>query len=174
MVNVSFKDAQAYAAWLAQKTGKPYRLPTEAEWEYAARAGTGTSRYWGNNANDACAYANVYDRTGKAALKYPWEAHDCEDGYVYTAPIGQFKPNTFGVHDMLGNVWEWTCSRYANPYDGAESRCDDSGAYRVVRGGSWFNNARFVRSAFRSRNGPDNRDQNAGFRLALGQTGSGQ
>jgi formylglycine-generating enzyme required for sulfatase activity len=168
-VNVSFHEAQAYAAWLVKQTGKPYRLPTEAEWEYAARAGTETSRYWGNNLNDACAYANVYNRSGKLALK---DAGDvaCEDHYVHTAPVGQFKPNAWGLHDMLGNAWEWTCSAYAKPYNGAESRCDESAVGRVLRGGSGVSPGGYAHSVRAAQVRARLPGHNIGFRLALGPT----
>lgn len=136
VINVSWEDAVAYATWLSKRTGKPYRLPTEAEWEYAARAGSSTKRFWGDDASQACEYANVYD----------------------------------GLHDMLGNVWEWVQDCWHEDYEGAR---DDGSAwqqadcrYRVVRGGSWNNKPRNVRSANRNRNEPDNRNNNIGFRLA--------
>ncbi|RKZ92232.1 MAG: hypothetical protein DRR19_04810, partial [Candidatus Parabeggiatoa sp. nov. 1] len=123
VINVSGDDATDYAAWLSEQTGHQYRLPTEAEWEYAARAGTETARYWGNNPDDACAYANVHDNTSKEVNGYSWTHHDCTDGYAKTAPVGHFQPNAFGLFDVLGNVWEWTCSEYESSYQGAEQRC---------------------------------------------------
>jgi formylglycine-generating enzyme required for sulfatase activity len=164
---VSWNDALAYAEWLSKETGKGYRLPTEAEWEYAARAGTHTARYWGNDPDLACRYANVADRTAKET--YPdWAIHDCTDGYVYTAPAGRFRPNGFGLYDMLGNVSEWTCSAYEMKYAGAERRCipKGDGARRVFRGGSWGGEPRFVRSANRGRFTPGLRNFFLGFRLA--------
>ncbi|MBK7675778.1 MAG: formylglycine-generating enzyme family protein [Candidatus Accumulibacter sp.] len=129
-VCVSWNDAQAYAAWLSKRTGRIYRLLSEAEWEYAARAGTTTSRYWGEDPNHACKFANVADRA--LAVKGPLfsqsgEAatiHDCDDRHAETAPVGSFRPNAFGLYDMLGNVWEWTqdcgINRYADaPRDGS-------------------------------------------------------
>ena len=107
MVCVSFEDAQAYIRWLNRKTGQHYRLPTEAEWEYAARAGTTTRRYWGDKPDDACQYANVADQSAKKVFP-GWAVHHCDDGYVYTAPVGSFQRNRFGLHDMLGNVWDRT------------------------------------------------------------------
>src|SRR5205085_12321882 len=100
-------DAIAFVHWLAGKTGQPYRLLTEAEWEYAARGGTSTVRYWGDDAESSCRYANVSDTT--AAGTFPtWATAPCADGHTYTAPSGTFESNAFGLHDMLGNVAEWT------------------------------------------------------------------
>ena len=167
VVCVSWNDATAYAAWLSTQTGKEYRLPTEAEWEYATRAGTETSRYWGNNPDDACAYANVHDNTSKAENGFPWTHHNCTDGYAQTAPVGQFNANAFGLFDMLGNVWEWTCSEYESPYNGKEEYCGSGDSWQlVIRGGSWGDEARLVRTADRGRYSRDYRDNDVGFRLA--------
>ncbi len=162
---VSWNDAVAYSAWLSKKTGKTYRLPTEAEWEYAARAGTTTERYWGDDVGKACAYANVADLTAKK--KFPeWTIHNCEDGYVYTAPVGRKKANSFGLYDMLGNVWEWTCSEYGAYSEGKQVKCNQSvTGQRVLRGGSWFNFAILVRSASRYGLDATYRSFTLGFRL---------
>jgi formylglycine-generating enzyme required for sulfatase activity len=163
---VSFNDAQAYIRWLNGKTGRRYRLPTEAEWEYAARAGTDTARYWGDDADEACGYANVGDQSAKRTFS-DWTIHNCDDGYVYTAPVGSFSPNRFGLHDMLGNVWEWTCSEYTERYDGSENECiNDASARRVNRGGSWSTRPAYVRSAIRYGLEPTARNGSLGFRLA--------
>jgi formylglycine-generating enzyme required for sulfatase activity len=163
---VSFEDAHAYIRWLNGKTGGAYRLPKEAEWEYAARAGTETARYWGDAADAACRYANVADQAGKRTFNW-MTIHNCDDGYVYTAPVGSFSPNRFGLHDMLGNVWEWTCSAYTDRYDGSEKACvNDAGARRVSRGGSWGSRPADVRSAARGGGGPPDRGDILGFRLA--------
>ena len=165
-VCVNIEDAQAYIRWLNQQTGQVYRLPTEAEWEYAARAGTTTIRPWGDNADGACGQANVYDRTAKQAFP-GWSSHECTDGYVYTAPVGSFQANAFKLHDMLGNVWEWTCSAYKRQYDGTEKVCaNDAGASRVVRGRAWDDGPSFVRSAYRFLYISIDRRSNLGFRLA--------
>ena len=97
MVNVSWEDAQSYVSWLSQRTGAGYRLLSEAEWEYVARAGTRTARYWGESESDQCRYANGDD---------DWIS--CTDGHEDTAPAGSFEPNAFGLYDVLGNVAEWT------------------------------------------------------------------
>ncbi len=165
---VSWNDAQAYIAWLNRETGRGYRLPSEAEWEYAARAGTQTARFWGEDADKACRYANVADAT-KLPNNFSWtERHDCADGHAFASPVGRLEPNHWGLYDMLGNVWEWTCSAYDADYGGAEQRCAGKNhAGRVaLRGGSWFNNPRWVRSASRSWHSPDIRVVNLGFRLA--------
>jgi formylglycine-generating enzyme required for sulfatase activity len=151
VINVSWVDATAYAKWLSQQTGQRYRLPTEAEWEYAARAGTTTARYWGeaigrNQANcDGCGSPSDW-----------WK----------TTPVGIFAPNGWGLYDMLGNVWEWTSSAFDADYGGAEQRCDASGERRVVRGGSWGYRPDGVRSAYRGRVAPGNRFDDLGLRLA--------
>src|SRR5262249_46599041 len=154
-VCVSFEDAQRYVQWLSRKTGKLYRLPTEAEWEYAARAGTTTARFWGDGRERACDFANVADFTGAETLNWNKGNQDqvfqCRDGYANTAPVGSFRPNAFGLYDMLGNVFQWTEDCYHNSYDAAPS---DGSAwttgeckYRVLRGGSWNVSPRSVRSA---------------------------
>ncbi len=150
VVRVSWQDAAAYCAWLSEQTGKSYRLATEAEWEYACRAGTATSRYWGDDPDQACQYANVHDLTSKRRFSdLTWTNHNCDNGYAVTAPVGQFKPNAFGLYDMLGNVWEFTCSAWAKPYDGREKVCSNSDS-GVCRGGSWKNDPSNVRAANRS------------------------
>jgi formylglycine-generating enzyme required for sulfatase activity len=127
VVCINFRDAQAYVRWLANKTGKRYRIPTESEWEYAARAGTESSRPWGEDPADACDYANGTDL---AALRRPnaneFDYHDCDDGHIYTAPVGSFRANAFGLHDMIGNVWELT----ADTFEGHTPKA------RVIKGGS--------------------------------------
>ncbi len=150
---VSWNDARAYAAWLQEKTGHRYRLPTEQEWEYAARAGTRSSRFWGDDPKAGCDYANTAQ---------------CDDDHTYSAPSGTFPPNPFGLRDMLGNLAEWTCSEYGKGYGGAESRCNEEGGAspRVFRGGSWLDAPELVRSAARD-GAPANLGLNTvGFRLA--------
>ena len=166
VVCVSYEDAQAYIRWLSRRTGRSYRLPKEAEWEYAGRAGTTTIRHWGDSADGACRYANVADQTAKGSFS-GWTVHDCSDGYVYTAPVGSFRPNGYGLYDIQGNVWEWTCSVYTDHYDGSEKLCtNDASARRAVRGGSWVTLPAGVRSADRYWYVPSFRDIHLGFRLA--------
>ena len=167
VANVSLRDAQAYVDWLSKKSGKRYRLPTEAEWEYAARAGTTTARFWGDDASQACSYANVHNHSAVNKRRYTWTHHDCEDGYVATSSVGSFKANAFGLHDMAGNLWEWTCSIYQQQYAGAELQCaaSDDARHHVLRGGSWMNVPNRVRSASRSKHPPHTGDAFHGFRV---------
>lgn len=146
VINVSWDDAVAYAQWLSQKTGKNYRLPTEDEWAYAARAGTKTAYWWGKDIRqDDKVWANCDDCGSQ------WDSRR-------TAPVGSFPANPFGLHDTAGNVWEWVQDCYSTD----EGRCGQ----RVIRGGSWLNGSRNVRSSNRNWNYPDYRRNDIGFRLA--------
>ena len=171
VVCVSYEGTQRYVQWLSRKTGKSYRLPTEAEWEYAARAGTTTARFWGDSRDQACNFANVGDLTGAEALNWnKGKAFQCRDGYVFTAPVGSFRPNTFGLYDMLGNVNQWTEDCYQDSYigvptDGSAVTSGDCKS-RVLRGGSWVSNPGFLRSAFRVSSTNNHRGSFAGFRVA--------
>ena len=152
-VCISWHDAVEYTDWLSLKTGHHYRLATEAEWEFAARAGTNTSRFWGSDPNDACEYANVADRSHRG--RYPEtqvQHHECDDGFAQAAPVGSFSANDFGLHDMLGNVWEWTCTAYAPKHPSEEQACTPRKSHqrRVLRGGAWYVSIRSVRSAHRN------------------------
>jgi formylglycine-generating enzyme required for sulfatase activity len=148
VVCVNWDDANAYANWLAKKTGKPYRLLSEAEWEYAARGRTSPGsypRFWfGDNGNDLCWYGNF---VGSDA--------GCNDGYDRTSPAGHYAPNAFGLYDMFGNAWQWTADCYHDSYNGAPADgspwTTGSCNGRVVRGGSWGSLPRELRAAFRSR-----------------------
>ena len=152
VINVSWSDATAYAEWLSGQTGQRYRLPTEAEWEYTARAGTTKARYWGK--------AIGRNQANCRSCGSQWDGKQ-------TAPVGSFAPNAWGLYDMLGNVWEWTCSRYDENYSGAEQRCDASGQSRSLRGSSWLNVPDWVRSAVRIISvAPGSRSNGSGFRLA--------
>ena len=168
---INWNDAHAYAEWMSRKTGKQYRLPTEAEWEYAARGNTSTARYWGNNPDRACAYANAADKTAQSQIiaASSWSGHNCADGFAYTAPVGSFKANAFGLNDMLGNVWEWVEDSYNDSYNGAPadgSAWPGKGAKRVLRGGSWYDAPQYVRAARRDSGKPAKRYDNFGFRVA--------
>jgi formylglycine-generating enzyme required for sulfatase activity len=155
VINVSWEDAQRYVRWLSQMTGKRYRLLSEAEWEYAARAGSESVYPWGNeigkgNANcDGC--GSEWDNRRPA-------------------PVGSFAPNAFGLYGMIGNIWEWAEDCYHDNYDGAPM---DGSPWttgdcvrRVGRGGSWRDNPRDLRVAARSANAPDLRVSTLGFRIA--------
>jgi formylglycine-generating enzyme required for sulfatase activity len=158
VIHVSWEDAAAYASWLSLRRGKRYRLRTEAEWEYAARAGSETAYWWG-------------DEVGQSRANYlgcgsQWDSKQ-------SAPVGSFPANDFGVHDTAGNVWEWVQDCWHDSYTGAPSdgsaweeadggNCD----WRVLRGGSWLNGPGSVRSALRNWGVSDSRDDYIGFRLA--------
>ena len=164
VINVSWDDiTQKYLPWLNKETGKTYRLPTEAEWEYAARGGTDTAYPWGNKASHEFAnYGKDECCDGFASGKDQW---------VNTSPVGSFVANPYGLHDMHGNVYEWVSDWYS-AY-AAEPQQDPNGAnkgtYRVLRGGSWVDRPRLVRSASRFYYTPDNRFSSVGFRVAQGQ-----
>jgi formylglycine-generating enzyme required for sulfatase activity len=145
VINVSWHDATAYTKWLSQQTGYTYRLPTEAEWEYAARAGTSTKYWWGNGIDKS--KANYNSNLGK------------------TSPVGNYKANQFGLYDTSGNVWEWTCSEYESKYNDLEKQCVTNASRFVLRGGSWGYRPRHVRSAFRNGGEPTDRVKYCGFRL---------
>ena len=169
---VSWNDASAYVTWLSQKTGKNYRLLSEAEWEYAARAGTTTTRFWGDDVNMSCGYANGSDLTAHAQVPGfdKFVVANCNDRYAYTAPVGSYRPNAFGLYDVLGNVWEWTQDCWNENYSGAPADGSASGtgncSQRVVRGGSWFFNPQFLRAAFRLWDSTAVRGNFGGFRVA--------
>ena len=140
VVNVSWNDAVAFCEWLTRKEGTRYRLPTEAEWEYACRAGT-TSLFWhGDDPAELARIGNVADGTAKARFS-DWTTITERDGYVFSAPVGQFQPNPFGLYDMHGNVWEWCQDWYDADYYANSAHTDPqgplSGFSRLARGGSW-------------------------------------
>jgi formylglycine-generating enzyme required for sulfatase activity len=160
VVCVSWDDANAYAKWLAKKTGKPYRLLSEAEWEYAARSrtspGTYPSFWFGDDGKDICRYGNI-------------DASICDDGYKYTSPAGHYPPNAFGLYDMAGNAHQWTADCYHNTYtrapiDGSAWATEICNSGRVVRGGSWGSPMAYLRAAHRM--GYPHGDVLSGFRLA--------
>jgi len=142
VINVSWTEADRYTKWLAEKTRKPYRLLTEAEWEYAARAGAGRARFFGIKREEVCSHANLYDKTAEKKLEFGMDMLPCDDGFDVTAPVGSFKPNAFGLHDMLGNVWEWTedCQvhLWRNAPTDARARVTGRCTERAYRGASWL------------------------------------
>ena len=169
---ISWDDASAYVQWLSQKTGKSFRLLSEAEWEYAARAGTTTYRYWGDDGNLSCSYANGADQTAKAQVPGAsnWRVATCNDGYAYTSPVGSFQPNSFGLYDMLGNVWQWTQDCWNPNYSGSPT---DGSAWlggdcsqRVLRGGSWISGLPYLSTAFRNLDPTASRYFYQGFSVA--------
>ena len=183
VVCVNWEDAQSYVRWLSRKTGERYRLPSEAEWEYAARAGTETRRYWGESSSGQCMHANGADaslrRQYQRVEQFRWDERggrspvSCDDGMAHTAPVGSYEANAFGLFDVLGNVWELTedCwnENYARAPDGGLAWTRGECGRRVVRGGSWFEGSRVIRSAARRRlhrSGEFRRTSVAGFRVS--------
>jgi formylglycine-generating enzyme required for sulfatase activity len=169
VVCVSWSEAKAMADWLAKKTGKPYRLPSEAEWEYAARAGTSSAWVWGDDAGGACAHANGADQAYLRAQRGA-AGVACDDGFAFTAPVGGFRANAFGLHDLIGNVSEWTADCWRETFAGApaDGRAWVAGAcrQRTTKGGAWLAPPRLLRSAVRGGVGADDRTNMLGFRLA--------
>jgi len=164
VTGISHDDAAAYAAWLAKTTGKPYRLLSEAEWEHAARAGTTTAYWWGNDVN-----AGGKVRANCRGCGSEWDGRSL-------APVDAFEPNAWGLYNVHGNVWEWVADFYCNAYeagpkDGSARLTDDclerdGEGLRVFRGGSGFYEAAFARAASRLRNFADFRNVSVGFRVA--------
>jgi formylglycine-generating enzyme len=172
VVNVSWNDAVAFCKWLGRKEDRRYRLPTEAEWEYACRAGTTTRYCNGDDPETLAKVANVADATAKASFP-DWITIKASDGYVFTAPVGKFNPNAFGLYDMRGNACQW-CSDWYGAYSNANHTTDDptgpgSGDFRVRRGSSWYggdDGPLISRSASRRGDGPFYRNYATGFRVA--------
>ena len=190
VVYVSWNDAVAFCNWLSKKEGKKYRLPTEAEWEYACRAGTESRYFWGNDPEDAVDYANLpdqdlkhyfegrghgdrivvkYEKGVKTDTTIPYPYLSRRDGYVFTAPVAKFKPNAFGLYDMIGNVWQW-CSDWHDTKYYESSPVDDpqgpaAGSNRVTRGGSWYDAPANCRCAHRVDVEPAYRNDSVGFRV---------
>ncbi len=154
-VCVSWNDAQSFLSWLSKKSGKGYRLPTEAEWEYAARSGGKAEKWAGTNSENELG-------------NYAW--YNANSGSK-THPVGQKQPNGLGIYDMTGNVWEWCSDWYGEKYYGESPRDNPQGpgssSFRVLRGGSWSNSNQNSRAASRFRFNPDNRYSSDGFRVAV-------
>lgn len=168
VVCVNALDAEAYSAWLSKKTDKIYRLPSETEYEYASRAGTMTARYWGESQDDGCTYANGI---GYEAQKVFWgKLAKCDDGYIFTSPVGIYRPNAFGLYDMLGNAWVWLSDCWQDTYTGgSESEApwvEQGCSARVMRGGSYISNYTSLRAAARHKAGAGQRFHNYGIRIA--------
>ncbi len=172
VVNVTWNDAMALARWLSAREGRRYRLPTEAEWEYACRAGDGGGEHAGDTPPSLRGTANVFDLD--AARLWPqWQsfALPVHDGFVFTAPVGSFAPNAFGLYDMHGNVWEWVADYYQEDYYAHSPLTDPpgpaQGSVRVRRGGSWHTWPLYARCAYRNWNSEDTRYVLVGMRLLL-------
>jgi formylglycine-generating enzyme required for sulfatase activity len=169
-VCLNWDDAKAYVAWLSKKTQKPYRLLTEAEWEYATRAGTTTRYFFGDDEKDLCRYGNGLDQTAKSQIAGADKGNaPCSDGYAYTAPAGSFLPNAFGLYDVYGNAYQWLEDCYHDSYAGAPT---DGTAWlsgvcsrHVLRGGSWAGNPKDLRAADRVKLTTADRSSGRGFRL---------
>lgn len=171
---LNWTHANAYVTWLAESTGQPYRLISEAEWEYVARAGRADDATypWGESEEEACLHGNVLDRSSKRFdPKLTMPEAPCDDGFPQVAPVGQFQPNPFGVYDITGNVWEWLADCYVMPY--AEDAPTDGSAYinescdrRAVRGGAWLSTLFWQRPTFRGRDPEDLTSRIFGLRVA--------
>ncbi|MGI9329903.1 MAG: SUMF1/EgtB/PvdO family nonheme iron enzyme [Gammaproteobacteria bacterium] len=175
---VSYYDAAAYAEWLSEQTGKGYRLPTEAQWEYAARAGSTGNYHWGRDAESACTYANIRSPGAKSisdrqAKSDETDGFPCDDGYPNASPVGSFQPNDFGLHDMQGNAWEWVadCNHkdYQNaPTDGSAWLDDKGCQFGLIRSGSYLNRVERSSATVRVGRPRSGRGTNMGFRVAVG------
>jgi formylglycine-generating enzyme required for sulfatase activity len=168
VVKVSWNDAKAFCEWLSGRTGKTFRLPTEAEWEYACRAGTRTARFPGNSDASLEAYANVFNPSIKRENDLDWDSFTWEDRHKVASPTGSFKPNPWGLYDIIGNAKEW-CEDWYGPYLSASAKNPKGaslGEYRVLRGGSWVHSPGDCRSANRDWSDPKDIINPYGFRLA--------
>lgn len=168
VINVSWEDANGYAHWLSQQTGHTYRLPSEAQWEFAARGGSETTYFWGTDVNQACFYANVSDINATNANS-AWLQVNCEDGYSGPAPVGQYPPNPFGIHDLIGNVYEWVQDCYSDNYEvlSVDGRAHENSycRKRVARGGGWASPSWHLRASHRQAYPENERRKTLGFRV---------
>ncbi len=168
VVGVSWNDAKAFCAWLSKREGLNYRLPTEAEWEYAARGGEeGGLWFWGNV--EVAAQGKINAAGQDEGVVWDWVFDGLKDGYTYTAPCGTYAPNGYGLFDMIGNVCEWVEDRYdAKAYAGGDAvdpKGPEKGATRCLRGGGWCGYPAVTRSAFRDANSPETANVANGFRV---------
>jgi len=170
VVCVSWNDSKAFADWLKGKTGRNYRLPTEAEWEYAARGRGKNYKYSWGSGSPACNLADISHKKQFPNRPWPiWEGYD--DGYVFTAPVGAFPPNELGLYDMTGNVWEWVSDWYDENYYKNSPKNNPqgagSGSLKVLHGGSWAGTPRDGRASHRVMYDPAGRYVGVGFRLGV-------
>jgi len=171
VVCVSWQDAQAFIAWLNRESGRRFRLPSEAEWEYAARAGASGAYPWGSQADEGCQYANGADQTPGPGDRRPWSAKmKCKDGYFLMAPVGSYEANRDGLQDMIGNVWEWTADCWHDnfvdaPTDGSAWSTGDC-TRRVIRSSTWYDLPAELRVSYRAEGDTADRNDLLGFRLA--------
>lgn len=166
VVNVTWNDALAFCRWLSSREKRVYRLPTEAEWEYACRGGSQMAFCNGDDFENVIEVGNVVDKDAK--VKFADRiAVAGSDGFVFTAPVGKFKANAFGLHDMHGNVWEWTADWFGPPptTDQIDPRGPETGKEKVIRGGDWYHDWSFARSAQRYPMDPTLYRRHAGFRV---------
>jgi sulfatase modifying factor 1 len=172
VVNITWNDAQALAQWLSQQEGRRYQLPTEAQWEYAARAGTRTRYHSGDTPQSLAQVANTFDQSAQPYWReFAAHALPVSDGFAFTAPVASYAPNAWGLYDMHGNVWEWTQDLYGADYY-AKSPVNDptgptEGGEYVRRGGSWHTWALYARSSYRNWNSPQTRYTLVGVRLVM-------
>ncbi|GAA4418983.1 hypothetical protein GCM10023187_52940 [Nibrella viscosa] len=168
VIHVSWNDADAYCLWLSRRTGKRYRLPTEAEWEYACGNGSAHTKYsWGNEDPSGTNGGNIADQSGRRKFNWSGIASNYDDGYATTAPVGSYTPNKLGLFDMSGNIWEW-CQDWYGSYSGSSSvnpQGPGSGTNRVMRGGSWDSGSQYYLSTFRTGHKPAHRGCFVGFRV---------
>ncbi|ARN72769.1 formylglycine-generating enzyme family protein [Oceanicoccus sagamiensis] len=165
VIDVTWYDAVDFADWLSEITGQTYRLPTEAEWEYAARAGSDNDYSFGNDDKNLCEYANIADQSTTIG----WRNKHCNDNFNTTAPVGSFKPNALGLYDMHGNVWEWLDDCWQKNYNRAPAHSrplgDDSCSKHGQRGGSWFYGSEEARLSYRAYGNELDKSVTLGFRL---------
>ncbi len=154
VVQVSWIDAEAFCQWLSERDDRRYRLPTEAEWEYAARAGTTTRWFFGEDPSELSEFANIADASLPAAFPEVDWAAEWDDGHAFTSPVGRRRANPWGLHDVIGNVWEWCADWHDADYYAASPERDpqgpDEGRMRAVRGGGWYDPVQRTRSAQRA------------------------
>lgn len=169
VVFVSWTDAQAFCDWLSEKEGRTYRLPTEAEWEYAALGSREAIFSWGDQIGGASGHANLADRSYGEVYANRSAVADIDDGYVHTAPVTSFEPNRYGLYDMHGNVFEWVADWWAVPLpgDAIEPSGPNKGEFRVAKGGAWGNTPDAARIAYRFHDSPEIRFAGVGFRVVL-------